>query len=312
LLQSNQGGTITDYLHDRNGNLVESITNGKSVNYDYDYLDKIQAITTVDADGNILEAMLYKYDGLGARVSKRLADGEAVKYVYDGLNILEEKSSRYVKSTAHYLTAGLDEILLRTIKKTPEYYLTDHKHSLKKVLDDKHNLTAGMEYTPAGGLLGSVSDAHPFLYCGRELDIKDHYYYRARMYHSNLGRFLSRDPIGTDGGINIYRYANNNPINFWDPLGLIPEILPPDSRDVPWGANNGPVNYYGPNAFNNQPIPGGRFDGQPVDFLDRVAPFLGVANVAYADVADDIKFAADGTLVKVPATPNATWNAANR
>ncbi len=41
-----------------------------------------------------------------------------------------------------------------------------------------------------------------------------------RHYDPQQGRFLTRDPIGYDGGINLYSYTANDPINFSDPLGL--------------------------------------------------------------------------------------------
>jgi RHS repeat-associated protein len=41
-----------------------------------------------------------------------------------------------------------------------------------------------------------------------------------RAYDPNLGRWLSRDPIEENGGLNLYRYAGDNPINLVDPLGL--------------------------------------------------------------------------------------------
>ena len=41
-----------------------------------------------------------------------------------------------------------------------------------------------------------------------------------RAYDPNLGRWLSRAPITENGGINLYRYVLNNPINFRDLLGL--------------------------------------------------------------------------------------------
>jgi RHS repeat-associated protein len=43
-----------------------------------------------------------------------------------------------------------------------------------------------------------------------------------RFYSPATGRFLTRDPIGYDGGINLYAYTRNNPVNNADPLGLDP------------------------------------------------------------------------------------------
>src|SRR6267142_3517110 len=45
-------------------------------------------------------------------------------------------------------------------------------------------------------------------------------YYRARYYHTDLQRFISEDPIGFDGGLNVFAFANNNPLLYVDPAGL--------------------------------------------------------------------------------------------
>ena len=52
------------------------------------------------------------------------------------------------------------------------------------------------------------------------------------MYAPQLGGFISRDPIGYDGGINLYDYVAGNPVRHNDPLGLTPRecVLVPGSR----------------------------------------------------------------------------------
>ncbi|MGE3527338.1 MAG: RHS repeat-associated core domain-containing protein [Gemmatimonadales bacterium] len=56
---------------------------------------------------------------------------------------------------------------------------------------------------------------------GREYDRETGLYYlRGRYYDPGLGRFLSEDPLGVAGGLNLYAYAGNDPINHRDPYGL--------------------------------------------------------------------------------------------
>ena len=60
-------------------------------------------------------------------------------------------------------------------------------------------------------------------YTGREWDADSNlYYYRNRWYDPLVGRFISEDPITFEGGINLYAYVGNNPIDFVDPTGLWP------------------------------------------------------------------------------------------
>ena len=59
-----------------------------------------------------------------------------------------------------------------------------------------------------------------FLFTGRRLDGESGLmYYRYRVYHPGVGRFISRDPA--EGDLNLYRYVSNGPISFVDPSGLI-------------------------------------------------------------------------------------------
>jgi RHS repeat-associated protein len=60
----------------------------------------------------------------------------------------------------------------------------------------------------------------PYTYTGREWDKETGlYYYRTRYYDPMEGRFISKDPIGFKGGINLFSYVGQNPINRIDPSG---------------------------------------------------------------------------------------------
>jgi RHS repeat-associated protein len=60
------------------------------------------------------------------------------------------------------------------------------------------------------------------MFTGREYDKETGlYYYRARYYNPQIGRFLQTDPIGYGDGMNWYAYCGNNPIVWADPAGLL-------------------------------------------------------------------------------------------
>ena len=76
--------------------------------------------------------------------------------------------------------------------------------------------------TDSAGVVQTVSsEGNRYLYTGREWDeALSLYHYRARMYDSVGGRFVSRDPIGFEGSKwGLYEYVNGSPQVYLDPTG---------------------------------------------------------------------------------------------
>jgi RHS repeat-associated protein len=80
--------------------------------------------------------------------------------------------------------------------------------------------TATATYTySAEGIPGGTTGGR-FKYTGQQnLEGLSLYYYKARMYSYELGRFLQTDPIGIEDDLNLYAYVGNNSINRLDPSG---------------------------------------------------------------------------------------------
>ncbi|MBI4823337.1 MAG: RHS repeat-associated core domain-containing protein, partial [Nitrospirae bacterium] len=93
--------------------------------------------------------------------------------------------------------------------------------SVVALTDEAGTIKTQYVYDPYGNteMIGEPSD-NPFQYTGRENDGEGLYYYRARYYSPELQRFISEDPIGLLGGVNLYTYTGNSPVNWIDPLGL--------------------------------------------------------------------------------------------
>ena len=99
------------------------------------------------------------------------------------------------------------------------YYRADGLGSIVAHEEHSSGFVQRFSYGPFGE--SATLAGHPFRYTARRADEETGlYYYRARMYSPALGRFLQTDPIGYQGGLNLYAYVGNDPVNVTDPLGL--------------------------------------------------------------------------------------------
>ena len=90
-------------------------------------------------------------------------------------------------------------------------------------------------YAPFGNVSASGDVTQPFQWSSEHYDSElDLVYYNFRHYSPSLGRFLSRDPIAEQGGLNLYAFVQNNPIQKWDKLGrAIPQLGAGPDADIP-------------------------------------------------------------------------------
>jgi RHS repeat-associated protein len=231
------------YEYDANGNLASKAIRNKATTYTYDARNRLVKVT--EPDGKTFYE--FKYDALGRRIEKAVTVkvGKDLittryQYLYDSLDIVQESKDGAVE--ANYVrTLNIDEPLARIeADGTVRYYHADALGSVTALTDSSGAVQTRYRYESFGKTEMTLDDSHgvanPFRYTSRELDETGDYYYRARYYDTEVGRFISEDPIRFLGGAdwyvyvdsvgkppfetNLYSYAFNNPINYIDPLGL--------------------------------------------------------------------------------------------
>ncbi|WP_230680153.1 RHS repeat-associated core domain-containing protein, partial [Ralstonia solanacearum] len=104
-------------------------------------------------------------------------------------------------------------------------YARNHLGSVTDTLTPDGRAVTHTEYGPYGELVKSQGRAEyrsDFGYAGMQYHAASGMYLTLfRAYDPGTGRWVSRDPIGEDGGENLYAYANGNPENYVDPNGML-------------------------------------------------------------------------------------------
>ncbi len=193
----------------------------------------------------------YSYDSQGRRVRKQVSAWSAVtndwvitkdiRYVYDGWNCIAElRVSGDARSLAALYAWGLDlsgsmqgaggvgGLLMQTsfdAELGGDYlYAFDGNGNVAGVVNAADGTVAARyDYSAFGELLesaGPVATLNTYRFSTKPQEETGLYYYGYRYYNPSTGRWLSRDPIEEEGGLNLYGMVGNDPLNNWDYLGL--------------------------------------------------------------------------------------------
>jgi RHS repeat-associated protein len=207
--------TSTDtalYGYDNEGQLASKQAGG-TVSYSFDKAYRLVGIGSTES---------FSYDGAGNRL-RAVRNGVEVRYIYDANgNLLAEADSSNTITRYYVHGAGL----LAAITPAGDLYCYhyDGVGNTVAVTDASEAVVNSYDYSPFGMILAeNETFPQPFKFVGKlgvMAESNGFYYMRARYYDPMVGRFISEDPLGFDGGdVNLYVYAGLNPLLVVDPWG---------------------------------------------------------------------------------------------
>ncbi len=243
------------YTHDLDGNLL---TDGQW-QYTWDAnnrLIEMETLAVAYTAGASRQKLEFAYDSQGRRFSKKVSKWDATSstyeksvnylYLYDGWNLIAELESILTPNfTLHaaYVwgldfsgtmqgAGGVGGLLAVTSSASTAYPSYDGNGNVMGYYDATNGTSvAEFEYGPFGELIratGSKVDEFNFRFSTKYEDAETGLlYYGYRYYDPVTGRWLSRDPIGEEGGPNLYGFVYNSPEQFYDILGGLPDSFFP-------------------------------------------------------------------------------------
>ena len=229
----NRTTTFKGYVltYDANGNVItkngaNSQWGTDSSSYTWDALGRLKSVTTWPA-GGAHSTVTFAYDAAGRRVSKTV-NGVTQWYAHEGdqVTMILDSLGQRLKLELGWAPGTDNLAFVRTGSWTAVAITTPQIGTLRGLASPTPGAPLRKQYIasalgPWGETAADTGTVVPFRLAGAEYDQETKLYYmRARYYDPQLGRFLSEDPVGIAGGLNLYAYAGNDPVNQRDPSGL--------------------------------------------------------------------------------------------
>lgn len=191
-------------------------------------LGLLDSMRTRDSAGTLTSRVVFGYDAWGRRVRKSTVNSTN-RFFWEGDALLAQLDTLGTLVAGYTYYEGIDNLatqLRHDRVDTTYYYLKDYSRNVIALLARTgagNTIDNQYRYEPFGTLQGNNPTPVPnsMQFAGREYDAETQLYYdRARYIDPALGRFVSEDPIGLAGGLNLYAFVGNDPVNGWDPSGM--------------------------------------------------------------------------------------------
>jgi RHS repeat-associated protein len=215
-LDGSTGTVPKTYTYDTNGNMVSDGTNTLS----YDGLNRI-----IQIDNQSGTVATYGYDSSNRRIRKTVGS-TTIHYLYDLNSQLIAETLLDGTPLREYIYLDGEPLALREYQTNPGtyYYINDHLGTPQRLVDGSGTVVWQAAYFPFGkAQVLTETVANNLRFPGQYFDAETGLHYNwHRFYDPETGRYISADPIGLVGGMNLYAYVQNDPVNRIDPWGLNP------------------------------------------------------------------------------------------
>jgi RHS repeat-associated protein len=207
----------THLTYDDNGNLLSETSPGGTTTYTWDARNRLQAVADTtdfhihlqyDFAGNLLNRVVGLAPGFSGITTYTLDEFTNVASIRAASVTLSVLTGDWIDS--HFATIGSNGQV--------EYALADAINSTVATADQSGTEEEQSSYEPFGETAATAS-TYPFQYTGRTPISQSLYYYRARYYKPQIGRFISEDPSGDYSDTDLYVYVANDPQERIDPSG---------------------------------------------------------------------------------------------